>query len=135
VLTAEGFGKIFVKNIACRFGLLTSIISDRDPRWTSRFWSAVSKFLKTKMAMSSSHHPQHLFQQAESDAVTSDFGGMARDKFRSRSLDGFAPSQIAFESVPKCADSFKIVLIYNLKVDRNGFVFSFWHNIKCAHVT
>jgi hypothetical protein len=58
-LDAEGFAKLFVKFVVCRFGLPTSIISDRDPRWTSDFWKAVVKFLKTRMALSSSHHPQH----------------------------------------------------------------------------
>jgi hypothetical protein len=58
-LDAEGFTLLFVRHVACRFGLPTSIISDRDPRWTSDFWRAVVKFLKTRMALSSSHHPQH----------------------------------------------------------------------------
>jgi hypothetical protein len=58
-LDAEGFAKLFVKFVVCRFGLPSSIISDRDPRWTSDFWKAVVKFLKTRMALSSSHHPQH----------------------------------------------------------------------------
>lgn len=58
-LDTEGFAYLFVKHVAARFGLLTSIISDRDPRWISDFWRAVCKCLKTKLAMSSSHHPQH----------------------------------------------------------------------------
>lgn len=58
-LDAEGFALLFVKHIAARFGLPTSIVSDRDPRWLSDFWKAVTKCLKTRLAMSSSHHPQH----------------------------------------------------------------------------
>lgn len=58
-LTAEEFGELYVKHIACRFGLPESIITDRDPRWTSDFWKGVAKYLKTKMSLSSSHHPQH----------------------------------------------------------------------------
>lgn len=58
-LDAEGFAFLFVKHIAAKFGLPTSIISDRDPRWISDFWRAVCKCLKTKLAMSSLHHPQH----------------------------------------------------------------------------
>jgi hypothetical protein len=42
-----------------RFGLPDSIIAVRDPRWTSAFWTAVAAALKTKMSLSSSHHPQH----------------------------------------------------------------------------
>lgn len=58
-LNTEDFGALFVQKIICRFGLPESIICDRDPRWTSDFWKGVAKFLRTKMALSSSHHPQH----------------------------------------------------------------------------
>ena len=58
-LSANGFSCLFVKHIVCRFGLPDSIITDRDPCWTSEFWMGIAKFLKTKMSLSSSHHPQH----------------------------------------------------------------------------
>ena len=58
-LTAKEFAELFVKHIVCRFGLPDSIITDRDPRWTSDFWKGIASFLKTKMALSSAHHPQH----------------------------------------------------------------------------
>ena len=57
-LTAEDFGRLFVKKIATKFGIPKSIICDRDPRWTSEFWKAVAKALKSSMLLSSSHHPQ-----------------------------------------------------------------------------
>jgi hypothetical protein len=58
-LTAQGFAELFVEHIVSRFGLPDNIIADRDPRWTSDFWTAVSAVIKTKMSLSSSHHPQH----------------------------------------------------------------------------
>ena len=58
-LTAVEFGELYVKHIGCRFGLPESIITDRDPRWTSDFWKGVAKYIRTKMSLSSSHHPQH----------------------------------------------------------------------------
>ena len=58
-LDAQGFALLFVRAIASRFGLPESIITDRDPRWTSDFWMGVAKALQTKMSLSSSHHPQH----------------------------------------------------------------------------
>ena len=58
-LNAEEFGALFVKRVVCRFGLPESIICDRDPRWMSDFWKGVAKYLRTKMSLSSSHHPQH----------------------------------------------------------------------------
>ncbi|KAF7365343.1 Retrovirus-related Pol polyprotein from transposon opus [Mycena venus] len=58
-LTAQGFADLFVSHTVSRFGLPDSIIADRDPRWTSDFWAAVTAAIKTKMSLSSSHHPQH----------------------------------------------------------------------------
>ena len=58
-LTAEGFGRLFIKNVVCCFGLLDNIVTDRDPRWTSDFWKSVAEHLKTHMSLSSSHHSQH----------------------------------------------------------------------------
>lgn len=48
-----------MKNIVCKYGIPESIISDRDPCWTSDFWKGVAHEIKTKMLLSSSHHPQH----------------------------------------------------------------------------
>ena len=39
-------------------GLPRSIISDRDPRFTAGLWKAVFKAWGTRLAMSSSYHPQ-----------------------------------------------------------------------------
>lgn len=58
-LNAKGFATLFVKHVACRYGLPKTIISDRDPRWTSDFWKEVAKILQVGMLLSSSHHPQH----------------------------------------------------------------------------
>lgn len=58
-LDTEGFAELFVKHVACKFGLPYSIVTDRDPRWTHQFWKGVVAHLKTEMWLSSSHHPQH----------------------------------------------------------------------------
>jgi transposase InsO family protein len=58
-LTAEGFADLFVQHVVSRFGLPDNIVADWDPQWASDFWSAVVKALKTKMSLSSAHHPQH----------------------------------------------------------------------------
>ncbi len=58
-LDAEEFVSLFTKHVASHYGLPANIIADRDPRWTSDFWKGVSKSLKTRMALSSLHHPQH----------------------------------------------------------------------------
>lgn len=58
-LNAQGFAALFVKHVACRFGLPGNMVSDRDPRWTSDFWKHVARILQLEMLLSSSHHPQH----------------------------------------------------------------------------
>lgn len=58
-LTTEGFATLFIKHVACKFGLPTNIVCDRDSRWTSEFWRHVAKKMHTNLLISSSHHPQH----------------------------------------------------------------------------
>ena len=58
-INARDFAWIFTKHIICKYGIPESIISDRDPCWTSDFWKGIAQEIKTKMLLSSSHHPQH----------------------------------------------------------------------------
>jgi len=58
-LTVEEFAELFMRQIICKFSLPDSIIMDHDPRWMSDFWRGIAYFLKTKMSLSSAHHPQH----------------------------------------------------------------------------
>jgi hypothetical protein len=74
-LNAEEFGELFIKEIASQFGLPTSIITDQDLRWTSNFWRGVAKLLKTRMSLSSSHHPQH---NGQTEVVNKGIGTMLR---------------------------------------------------------
>lgn len=39
-------------------GIPSSIVSDRDPRFTSRFWGSLQDALGTKLRLSSVYHPQ-----------------------------------------------------------------------------
>jgi hypothetical protein len=58
-LGTSGFAHLFVKNVACRYGLPDSIYADRDGRWFLGFWREVSLQMKIRMALSSARHPQH----------------------------------------------------------------------------
>jgi len=56
--TAPMIAKIFFATVFKNHGLPRVIISDRDPKFTSRFWQALFKHLGTKTAMSTAFHPQ-----------------------------------------------------------------------------
>ncbi|GJP82565.1 hypothetical protein CLOP_g12808, partial [Closterium sp. NIES-67] len=44
--------------IISQHGIPTTLISDRDPKFTSKFWKELMSLLVTKLAMSSAYHPQ-----------------------------------------------------------------------------
>ena len=50
--------ELFFKHWVCNFGMPQKIISDRDPKFTSKFWQTLMKCLDCKVAVSSSYHPQ-----------------------------------------------------------------------------
>jgi hypothetical protein len=50
--------KKFFNNWYRWFGLPKKIISDRDGRFISRFWKVLFRLTQTRLAMSTSHHPQ-----------------------------------------------------------------------------
>ena len=56
-INATDFCNLFITNIVRLHGLPATIISDRDSRFTSSFWSAVCKQLTIKLSMSTAYHP------------------------------------------------------------------------------
>jgi hypothetical protein len=57
-VTAVQIARIFFREIVRHHGLPSSIISDRDPRFTSSFWTELWKQIGTTLAMSTAYHPQ-----------------------------------------------------------------------------
>ena len=57
-VTSKETAKLLIARVFCLHGVPTSIISDRDTRFTAKVWQEVMKGLGTKLAMSSSWHPQ-----------------------------------------------------------------------------
>lgn len=50
--------KEYVSEIVRLHGMPLSIISDRDPRFTSRFWQSLQVAMGTKLNFSTAFHPQ-----------------------------------------------------------------------------
>ena len=55
---AEKLAEIYVHKIVARHGVLVSIVSDQDVRFTSRFWQRFQKELGTRLYISNPYHPQ-----------------------------------------------------------------------------
>jgi len=49
--------QLYIKEIVRLHEIPSSIVSDRDPRFTSRFWQTLQEALGTKLNMSSAYHP------------------------------------------------------------------------------
>ena len=56
--TAVDVANAFFHHIFKHHGLPDSIVSDRDPKFTSKFWSHLLSLCGIKSQMSTSHHPQ-----------------------------------------------------------------------------
>nr|GEV14398.1 reverse transcriptase domain-containing protein [Tanacetum cinerariifolium] len=54
----EKLARFYIDQIVAGHGVRVSIISDRDGRFTSRFWQTLQKALGTRLDMSTAYHPQ-----------------------------------------------------------------------------
>ena len=56
--SVEKLARIYVDEIVRRHGVPLDIISDRDSRFTSRFWQSLQAALGTRLNLSTAYHPQ-----------------------------------------------------------------------------
>ncbi|KAM1141839.1 hypothetical protein EV1_041359 [Malus domestica] len=56
--TAEVAARLFLKHVVKYLGVPRSIVSDRDARFTGRFWKELFKLLGSKLDFSTAFHPQ-----------------------------------------------------------------------------
>ncbi|GJR95358.1 putative reverse transcriptase domain-containing protein [Tanacetum coccineum] len=54
----ERLARLYLNEIIARHGVPISIISDRDSRFTLRFWQSMQEALGTRLDMSTAYHPQ-----------------------------------------------------------------------------
>ena len=57
-VTAKEIAWLFLKNIVWLHGVPDSIVSDRDPKFTSIFWRELQHLMGIKLLMSMAFHPQ-----------------------------------------------------------------------------
>lgn len=56
--TAPDIAELYFTTVTRLHGLQKSIISDRDPKFTSKFWEALAKLWDTRLKRSTAFHPQ-----------------------------------------------------------------------------
>ena len=57
-LTLEEFYRLYILELVRLHGVLVSIVSNRDPRFTTHFWKNFQKAIGTQLTMSIAFHPQ-----------------------------------------------------------------------------
>ncbi|KAE9325135.1 hypothetical protein PF008_g16938 [Phytophthora fragariae] len=75
-VTAAETAAHFIDCVFRHHGLPESIVSDRDPRFTSALWSSLFQLLRTKLSMSTAAHP-------ETDGQTERVNRVLKDVLRS----------------------------------------------------
>ena len=56
--TLDQLAKLYVDRVISQYGAPVLIVSDRDPRFTSKFWPSLQQALGTKLKFSTASHPQ-----------------------------------------------------------------------------
>nr|GEZ66736.1 putative reverse transcriptase domain-containing protein [Tanacetum cinerariifolium] len=54
----EKLAQLYLKEVVCRHGVPISIISDKDNKFTSRFWRSLQEALGMRLDMSTAYHPK-----------------------------------------------------------------------------
>ena len=57
-IDGEGTATLFVDRVFRQHGLPLAIISNRDPRFTGKFWKSIFKLIGTRLDMFTADHPQ-----------------------------------------------------------------------------
>ena len=72
-IDAPGYAKLYFDTIVRLHGIPDTIVSDRDPKFTSHFWAALHKLLGTNLRLSTAYHPQSDGQSERANRLVEDF--------------------------------------------------------------
>ena len=74
-IDGKGTDMLFIDRVFRQNGLPLAIISDRDPRFTGKFWTSIFKVLGTRLDMSAADHP---YTDGRSERVNCVIGDVLR---------------------------------------------------------
>jgi len=57
-MSVARLAEIYIEQVVRLHGIPSTIVSDQDPRFTSKFWESLQAALGTKLRLSSAYHPQ-----------------------------------------------------------------------------
>ena len=57
-ISAEGVADLYLRQVFPRFGIPSKVISDRDPRFTSKFMKELCRLMGIKQNISTAYHPR-----------------------------------------------------------------------------
>ncbi|KAK8659969.1 hypothetical protein V6N13_030159 [Hibiscus sabdariffa] len=57
-MSSDILAELYIREVIRLHGVPTSIVSDKDPKFTSRFWKSLQKALGTRLNLSTAFHPQ-----------------------------------------------------------------------------
>jgi hypothetical protein len=73
VRTTEVAAELFYRNVVKYFGVPSDIVSDRDVRFTGRFWTALFNMMGTRLKFSTANHPQTNGQMERINALLEEY--------------------------------------------------------------
>jgi transposase len=64
--------RLYVQNIVRLHGVPSAIVSDRDSRFTSRFWQSMQKEMEMELKFSTTFHPRTDGQSERTNQILED---------------------------------------------------------------
>ena len=58
--SVDKWAQLYLKEVTRLYGVPVSIMSDRDPRFTSKFWKSLQKALGTRLEFSAAFHHRRM---------------------------------------------------------------------------
>ena len=94
----QKLAQLYVEEIVRLHGVPVSIVSDRDPRFTSRFWESLQAALGTDLRFSTAFHPQTDGQSERTIQTLEDMLRAYVIKFRGNWDDHLALIEFAYNN-------------------------------------